>query len=183
MPPPTAFTDAEGVKYPFHSDCREWIRAEKLIQDTQLPEKMKMSLLFCMIFPNGKPDVVEGMKYIRWFLACGDVKTSAADEEENHPRYYDFDNDFPYIYAAFLQFYGIDLIDVKYLHWFKFSALLSSLPECKFTDIVSYRNAKIPAGSTKEFRQRVADYRRIYALEENINDKRMFETTYGRDVM
>lgn len=39
----------------------------------------------------------------------------------------DFDIDADYIYAAFMQAYGIDLIDSD-LHWHKFSALLNALP-------------------------------------------------------
>lgn len=39
----------------------------------------------------------------------------------------DFEQDADVIYASFLQEYGIDLIDVPYLHWNKFKALLSGL--------------------------------------------------------
>lgn len=53
--------------------------------------------------------------------------------------FYDTDGD--YIYAAFLQQYGIDLVDVKELHWHKFKALLSGICEpTKLHEIMGYRS-------------------------------------------
>lgn len=59
----------------------------------------------------------------------------------------DTDIDADYIYAAFLQVYGIDLLEED-MHWHKFSALLGSLPQgTMMTDIISYRGYK---GSSKD---------------------------------
>lgn len=49
--------------------------------------------------------------------------------EEDKGAMYDFNQDAEYIYASFMQAYGIDLIDQQgQLHWFKFKALLTGLP-------------------------------------------------------
>ena len=46
------------------------------------------------------------------------------------------------IYAAFLQQYNIDLIDVEELHWWKFLALLKGLNGTKLDDVMKWRNYK-----------------------------------------
>lgn len=54
----------------------------------------------------------------------------------------DYAIDADYIYAAFLSQYGIDLLDVKELHWHKFLALFKGLKDdemiCKIMSYFSY---------------------------------------------
>lgn len=59
----------------------------------------------------------------------------------------DFAQDADMIYSAFLQSYGIDLIEQRgKLHWFKFLALFSSLPSnTKMADVIKIRSTPIPA--------------------------------------
>lgn len=60
---------------------------------------------------------------------------------------FDFVQDSSLIYAAFMQAYGIDLIDQQgKMHWWKFSSLLNGLPSgTRFSEIVSIRMKPIPA--------------------------------------
>lgn len=51
--------------------------------------------------------------------------------------FYEYDGD--YIYSAFLQQYGIDLLETD-LHWHKFKALLNGLIGTKLNDIMGYRS-------------------------------------------
>lgn len=52
----------------------------------------------------------------------------------------DFELDSDLIYSAFLEVYGIDLIDSDlHLHWFKFNALFDSLHGTKLNEVMGYR--------------------------------------------
>lgn len=51
----------------------------------------------------------------------------------------DFKIDSDLIYAAFLQQYGVDLIDVPELHWHKFLAMLNGLRGTKLDEVIGYR--------------------------------------------
>ena len=52
----------------------------------------------------------------------------------------DMIQDGSYIYASFMQCYGIDLVDIEYLHWHKFITLFKCLSEdCIIKKIISYR--------------------------------------------
>lgn len=88
----------------------------------------------------------------------------------------DYEIDADYIYSAFLQAYGIDLIDTD-LHWHKFTALLSSLPESTFFHkIMEYRSYKgkdselkklkhiwaLPTKLTNEEKKAMEDFNKIF---------------------
>lgn len=52
----------------------------------------------------------------------------------------DYELDADLIYSAFLGQYGIDLVDIEYLHWHKFLALLSGLNEStRLREVMGYR--------------------------------------------
>ncbi|WP_165442998.1 Gp15 family bacteriophage protein [Senegalia massiliensis] len=75
------------------------------------------------------------------------LKTDLATEEQKArieklkaDNIYSFEHDDEYIYSAFLDQYGIDLKDIKHLHWWKFKSPFKGLKEdnliCK---IMRYR--------------------------------------------
>lgn len=65
---------------------------------------------------------------------------------------FDYRIDGAYIYAAFMSQYGIDLVDVEELHWYKFLALFKGLKDdeiiCK---IMGYRGYEKDDGKTDRF--------------------------------
>lgn len=62
----------------------------------------------------------------------------------------DFDIDADYIWAAFMQVYGIDLLDCD-LHWHKFIVMLNAMPkDTMLSAIISYRTY---TGDDKEFKE------------------------------
>lgn len=76
----------------------------------------------------------------------------------------DFGIDADYIYAAFLQAYGIDLVDAG-LHWHKFSALLNALPaDTAMSQIMGFRGY---SGSDKEMNKKKARW----ALPLKVSDE------------
>ena len=80
-------------------------------------------------------------------------------------RIYSFEHDDDYIYSAFLTQYHIDLQDIKYLHWWKFKALLKTLSsDLEFCKIMEYRSVDINANMTKEQRDFYRRKKELYAL-------------------
>lgn len=82
-----------------------------------------------------------------------------------------FITDSPYIYAAFRQYYGIDLFKAQgKLLWWEFLAMFDSLPpECKMKEIMQIRTRPLPAPTqyNAEERIRLLEQRDYYFLEEN----------------
>lgn len=100
---------------------------------------------------------------------------SADNELPESRRVYALDYDFPYIYAAFLERYGIDLIDIPYLHWWKFRALFRGLHDCKFTEIVGIRATEITSDMSESRQRQIEEQQEIYALPVSLSERRKIE--------
>ena len=85
-------------------------------------------------------------------------------------KYYDLKKDAQFIYASFMQEYGIDLIDMQgKLRWEKFKALLVGLrDDTKFREVIGIRAMELPKGKgMEEERRRIRKLKRIYALDQD----------------
>ena len=107
--------------------------------------------------------------HVEYDLAGNPMKTTASDEpQEKAP--YDIRYDGDYIYASFLQAYGIDLFDMQgKLHWRKFNALLSGLPEgTKLMEVIKIRKWKPQKGDLAEYKEEMRRLQKDYALPNEI---------------
>lgn len=96
------------------------------------------------------------------------------DGTKHVKKYYDLKQDAEFIYASFMQEYGIDLIEQQgKLHWKKFNALLNGLRDkTRFKEIVGIRASELPKGKgMEEERKRLRELKRMYALEQGEHDK------------
>lgn len=100
-------------------------------------------------------------------------------------RLFDFEDDGEYIYASFLQAYGIDLIEQQgKLPWQSFIALFQGLPEkTKIREVMRIRGMDVPEGNGRNQKeiQQIMELKAYYALgyhEENGADglNRLFNT-------
>lgn len=93
-------------------------------------------------------------------------KSKTQSEEEDDQPLYDITKDGEYIYAGFLQAYGIDLFEVQgKLHWHKFNALLVSLPsDTKFMEVLRIRAWKPSKGDSSEYKKQMRKQQEIYRL-------------------
>lgn len=81
---------------------------------------------------------------------------------------YDIKQDAKYIYASFMQDYGIDLFEQQgKMHWHKFSALLEGLSEdTKFKKVIEIRTMELPSGKgSGKQREQIKKAKRQYELK------------------
>lgn len=79
---------------------------------------------------------------------------------------YDFDEDFEYLWGAFLSEYGIDLAECS-MHWWKFRALMMSLSEdCRFSKILAYRSMDTSKIENREVRRFYEKMKRRLSLPD-----------------
>lgn len=117
--------------------------------------------------------------HVEYDLAGNPMKTIASDKgQERAP--YDIRYDGDYIYASFLQAYGIDLFDVQgKLHWKKFNALLSGLPEgTKFMEVIKIRKWKPQKGDSAEYKEEMRRLQKDYALPYEIIEEEEYEEEF-----
>lgn len=97
---------------------------------------------------------------------------------------YDFDEDFEYLWGAFLSEYGIDLAECS-MHWWKFRALMMSLSEdCRFSKILAYRSmdtSKIENRKVRRFYEKMK--RRLSLPDRRTAEERERDTAECLEVL
>lgn len=87
-------------------------------------------------------------------------------ERARRTAVYDFDEDFEYLWGAFLSEYGIDLAECR-MHWWKFRALMMSLSEdCRFSKILAYRSMDTSKIENREVRRFYEKMKRRLSLPD-----------------
>ena len=109
----------DGSEIPVNADFRVVLKCMRTMRDRKLSNQQKEALI-CLYFFDGV-GVYSPLGLFAEFLNDG-----RAHEDDSDPVV-DFEQDAEVIYASFLKEYGIDLIDVPYLHWNKFKALFAGL--------------------------------------------------------
>ena len=178
---PSAY-EYDGRVYEMQTDFREWIKFELLLTDPDIIMEAKVRRLEEIIFPEVPKDA--GLwNFITWFYNCGkvsaeSVKPGAPGKRETGKKQsavYSFEHDFGYIYAAFLELYGIDLVDAPYLHWWKFKSLFTALHDCQFTDIVGYRSEKITSKTPEYRKEFLTAAKKRYALPKSLSEQQKID--------
>ena len=118
--PPSSVIIGEGVIVNVDTDFRTFIKFEKLMfGSSELSNRdrvLKSFSLFGDYMPRTSVETNAYMDGILNLYRCGKVQrklnakvAEKAKTKPKAPRYFDFDYDSPYIYAAFVETYGLDL--------------------------------------------------------------------------
>lgn len=144
-------------------------KAESFNNDFENYSIEEMSKVFKSVFEEhiSLSDVKDN--HVEYDLAGNPMKTTASDDTKQRAPY-DIRYDGDYIYSSFLQAYGIDLFDVQgELHWRKFNALLSGLPEgTKLMEVIKIRKWKPQKGDSSEYKEEMRRLQKDYALPNEI---------------
>lgn len=148
------------------------LRAYQLLEDDMFNDIDKYVILFQMFF--GDDRLLE-------ILSVDDVSTmvgmvfdqfiNSKDENRssNKKPVYDLHQDAEYIYASFMQDYGIDLLEEQgRMHWYKFMALLGGLSSnTKLHEVIEIRVRPVPKPTkhNQEERKQLLELKRVYALK------------------
>lgn len=165
-----------GKEYFVDTDYRTFMIFEKIISSSERSDRKVYDTVF-LFYPDEKPtDLPAALDAVLHLYRCGDTAKKPARVRKNgnvelKPKLiYDYEYDAPYIYAAFLAQYGIDLIDIDYLHWWKFQALFKSLENHnKIVEIMGYRAADLSKIELPRERERIAQMKSLYALPQNLS--------------
>ncbi len=167
-----------GKQFEVNTDFRCWIRFELLFTDQDVPMRDKKNALLQIIFPTVPPDP-DLWEFILWFYQCGkkspEIKANGkSGKAKKQAAVYSFEHDDGYIYAAFLEVYGIDLTELDYLHWWKFKSLFRGLHDCKFTDIMGYRAEDLD--EAPDYRKKfLRDMKKLYALPRSLSEQQKID--------
>lgn len=110
----------DGREVPVNADFRVILKCLRTLKDRQFTDAQKEAFISLYFF-NGL-GVRNPSHLLNQFLSDG-----TESEGDGDPPVMDFEQDADVIYSSFMQSYGIDLIDIPFLHWSKFKALVAGL--------------------------------------------------------
>lgn len=153
----------DGHQYKINTDFRIMLRIEKLLQEENENKAEKVFQLFYGELPK---DIEKATEQFLWFYRCGKPEKQAEKGKgETAKRIYSFEYDGEYIFAAFLDQYSIDLVEIETLHWWKFRALFEALkPDHVFCEIRKCRSIQITNDMTKSQREYYRAMKKLHAL-------------------
>lgn len=169
-----------GIQCPVNWGYRAMMLIEIDIFRVDRSDEQKILDILNLFYCQGMPDnTEEALKQLLLFYAGGREQRREAEKKRgvsNVRRCYCFEQDAPYIYAAFRTQYGMNLNQTKNyeLHWWEFKAMFESLnEELKICKIMYYRTAKL-SGLGKEQRRFLNEMKKLYALDQentSLDDK------------
>lgn len=162
------FISIGGAEYAINTDYRIMADFETKIANADMSDKTTFSQILSdtvsalfIDLPNADAQqIIDGLL---WYYRCG--KEPHNTECGSKKRYFDYDEDSDYIYAAFMQQYGDDLI-TSHMHWWEFRAKFMSLTEdTEFVKIMQYRGTDVSKIKCKEEKLRIKKLQERYALK------------------
>lgn len=158
-----------GEAYAINTDYRIMADFEMKIANADMPDRTAfatilsetVSALFIDIPRADAQQIIEG---VLWYYRCGNEPRETSGAPRSNKRYYDYSEDSDYIYAAFMQQYGDDLLTSK-MHWWEFRAKFMALTEAtEFVKIMQYRGTDTSKIKCREERSRIKKLQERYAL-------------------
>lgn len=174
----------DNSSYPLDLSFSNVLKFFELMQDDDIPDEFKplvaLKLLTGVKFDTLTQveaiEIVEGIfkEHIqikdfeenRYDLQGNLMPVAKATDDIEDTAVFSLKHDGEYIYASFMQSYGIDLIDVqKTLHWKKFNALLSGLTkDTKLMEVIGYRTWRPQKGDSARYKEQMRKLQKEYAL-------------------
>lgn len=170
------YININGVPYKVITDFREWIRFSDMIA-SDVPADLKAEFLMEMFLEDApqmysKQDMDAVVDGIIQFLTMSELDFPVLEEskpDQNGQKkkaiYYEYDA--PCIISAFWQDYGIDLLDIEYMHWWKFKMLLDGIAENRqIKERIYYRTVDVRQIKDRKEVSRIMRIRRRITIPE-----------------
>ncbi|MBP0989091.1 MAG: hypothetical protein J6S92_12550 [Oscillospiraceae bacterium] len=180
-PFPVSIT-ADGHEYTVLTDFREWLRFAEMMTDKSIAAEERAFL--CGMWISPEPDVITA-EMVTGLLGFyrGDGLTPIIDNQDDEdeeppepeppkPPTFDWNVDARFVLGDFRRYYGIDLTNVKYLHWWHFLSLFTALPDdSQCMKRIAYRSVNLSEIKDKRERTRIAKIQRQIALPFEFDDE------------
>lgn len=162
-----------GEKIRIVTDFREYIKLMDLLKDDEVDDNEKAQLIACWFVDDPGYDFSECLQALTDFVTNykGQEEKKSQEEESNedndkrHDPIISYSQDAPYIISGFLECYGIDLLEIPYMHWWKFQMLIDGMNEdCELKKRMGYRSIDLNKIKDKEERERIRKIQKQIAI-------------------
>lgn len=165
----------EGREIPIITDFREIVKLIDMLKAEDLDPREKMYFLL-QYFKEQPDDFEKAADALSDFVTMKDFYSSGTEapesredtgDEKQQKDVYSFAIDYPFIFSAFLQDYGINIRTIQYMHWWEFRMLFSGLSEStEIKQRIMYRSTDLSKIKDKEERKRIAKIQQSIRLPD-----------------
>ena len=160
--------EIDGQEYAIRTDFRISIQFELLMAE-EVPLIEKYTAALEMYYEEIPENISEALEAVFWFYNSDkqqqEINSRSAQGVKRSEKLYSFAYDDQYIYAAFMEQYGMDLNAVPYLHWWKFQALFHGLnSQQQFCRIMGYWAMTIPNDMSQKQKEFYREMKELYKL-------------------
>lgn len=173
-----------GAEYAINTDYRIMADFETKINNADISDRNAFARIFqetisALFIDAPRADIRDIVDGILWYYRCGKEPVKKSSSGGSSKRYYDYDEDADYIFAAFMQIYGDDLVS-SHMHWWAFRAKFMGLTdETEFVKIMQYRGTNVSKIKNKEEKARIKKLQERFAL--NSQKMQKFESLESRN--
>lgn len=183
------YVEVDEERFQIKTDFRQIIQVSDVLAD-DLPVETKAGYILSLYVERLPSDLVKAIKAIENFITgysdrMDEIEEEEEEEEKEAPekkrkKVLSYDQDAPYIIADFMRFYSMDLMEIKYLHWYKFQLLMTGLPEDSMIKTrIMYRHMNLSTIKNKDERKRIARIQRQIAIKEKAPDDYEIGAIFG----
>ena len=149
------------------TDFRDYISLLDMLKDKDVKpvdKRLILSEYFLDDVEISHPAIDALCDFMSADFSDGESSQTGAVRQKN---LFSFSIDYPYILSAFLRDYGIDLIDIKYLHWWKFRMLFDGLSEDnEIKKRIMYRGIDLSEVKDPEEKKRIQKIKKLIELKQ-----------------
>lgn len=162
---PPVSVEIGGIQVPVNADFRVMLRIDDL-RDQGMTDAERGVQSLWLFYGKAPGDIEAATEQMLWFMRCGEKEKKAVawGGKPDKPDF-SFTRDAPLILAAFRDQYGIDLVNIDFLHWWEFRALLDGLRSGHlFCEVRRIRSMDLGKIKDNEQRKCYRELQKIYAL-------------------
>ncbi len=167
--------NVDGAEYQINTDYRAILKYDRMLSGEVEGKTIYEALKLIYVQVPGNVDAA--ITAANWFVNCGRKEPKSAPPNKvlgiNGNKAFDFEEDELLIWSAFRSRYGIDLLEVEHLHWWKFRALLDDIgDDARLSRVMQYRVVDTNAdGITKERKKFLEAMQRYYKITEEAEER------------
>lgn len=154
-----------GESYLIDTDFRRWIGLTEALLDSQLGKEDLNYLIQSLFIDRIPNDGIGASRALMNFLNRTNEERKPTKKGTKGKRVLSFSVDCDYIIGAFMECYRMDLVHIRYMHWWHFLALLKSLNStCELKQRMEHRSINLSKVKNKKERARIRKIQRDIAL-------------------
>lgn len=166
--------EVDGSLYTIHTSFKYFLRFIELLANKDIKPHD-----FDFMYKSKKPqDRESGLIALVQFCNPPQILPHTDKLESSGEKAVDYTIDADYIFAAFMERYGIDLVESD-MHWYKFQALFKGLYDTKLNEIIGYRLWENTSGKRDAYTRQMEKLKTAWELpqesDEEDEDLKAFE--------